>query len=576
MENKDANLIRKMISLVEQADEKVKNKLNESEDVSVDKTENPQDVDEQITKVAAADAKLLANTLKAEPALFQTLKTEVPALAKFKNSDDLVKALEAEAGTVGALNLADKFAILKQVQKVPEVALKIKGFLTDAKGVQEMGKLAFPKGTVMPADPAKLKIARETLMKSYGLEAKQADDILRSAAQKASGETKVVSQFKGKKGGDPSLNPNAGKTPTTPPPTPGKVQAPGPGGQKIIDRWNKAKETVKNYKDDVLKRIQGLKGRLSPKQLALYGLAGYGAYELLFGDKGDEKGQDQVLGDCVANLPGVTFGIGTGNVAIAKIPDGVDEKSKGKGGLTFWPNGRVISGDLSVRGNYYCKAGQIKAAVAENELNEVDYNGVHIDWDGEKKTNPVPKPEKQKSKFTPCTSFPMKFGCKSDKIREVQNCLGMELKYQTGNFGPLTQKALADKGYTSTELTEPDYIKILETCGKTTEPTKRLNAEPIKLAPRDIKQAQINLSNLKLPDIKAPEVSDDVFYNALRSNGNIIGEDGNNRIKYKGPDLDDLQLGKLDNVLKGMGYTRIKQLEDMKIYGSKYVWLKTQ
>jgi hypothetical protein len=573
MENKDANLIRKMISLVEQADEKVKNKLNESEDVSVDETENPQDVDEQITKVAAADAKLLANTLKAEPALFQTLKTEVPALAKFKNSDDLIKALEAEAGSVGALNLADKFAILKQVQKVPEVALKIKGFLTDAKGVQEMGKLAFPKGTVMPADPAKLKIARETLMKSYGLEAKQADDILRSAAQKASGETKVVSQFKGKKGGDPSLNPNAGKTPT---PTPNKVQAPGPGGQKIIDRWNKAKETVKNYKDGVLKKIQGLKSRLSPKQLALYGLAGYGAYELLFGDKGDEKGQDQVLGDCIANLPGVTFGIGTGDVAIAKIPDGVDEKSKGKGGLTFWPNGRVISGDLSVRGNYYCKAGQIKASVAENELNEVDYNGVHIDWDGEKKTNPVPEPEKKKSKFTPCTSFPMKFGCKSDKIREVQNCLGLELKYQTGNFGPLTQKALADKGYTSTELTEPDYIKILETCGKTTEPTKRLNAEPIKLAPRDIKQAQINLGNLKLPDIKAPEVSDDVFYNALRSNGNIIGEDGNNRIKYKGPDLDDLQLGKLDNVLKGMGYTRIKQLEDMKRYGSKYVWLKTQ
>lgn len=573
MENKDTLLIRKMISLVEQAENKIKNQLIESQ---IEKTENPAEVEEQVTKMVAADAELLAKTLQAEKGLFQTLKTEVPALSKFKNADELIIALQSGDNTV--LSTVERFKILKQVQKVPEVAMKIKGLLSDAKAVQEMGKLAFPKGTQMAADPAKLKIARETLMKSYNVTAKEADDILRSAAQKASGESKVISQFKGKKGGDPALNPNAGKT--TPPPTPGKVQAPGPGGQKIIDRWNKAKETVKNYKDDVLKKIQGLKGRLSPKQLALYGLAGYGAYELLFGDKGDEKGQDQVLGDCVANLPGVTFGIGTGDVAIAKIPDGVDEKSMGKGGLTFWPNGRVISGDLSVRGNYYCKAGQIKSTVAENQLNEVDYEGVHIDWDGEKKSGdetipPVPP----KPKYTPCTSFPMKFGCKSDKIREVQNCLGMELKYQTGNFGPLTQKALADKGYTSTELTEPDYIKILETCGKTdTEPSRvdRINAEPIKLAPRDIKPAQINLSNLKLPDIKAPEVSDDVFYNALRSNGNIIGEDGNNRIKYKGPDLDDLQLGKLDNVLKGMGYTRIKQLEDMKRYGSKYVWLKTQ
>jgi hypothetical protein len=572
MENKDALLIRKMISLVEQAENKIKNQLIESQ---IEETENSNEIEEQVTKMVAADAELLAKTLQAEKGLFQTIKTEIPALSRFKNADDLIKALQS--GDNAVLNTAERFKILKQVQKVPEVAVKIKGLLSDAKAVQEMGKLAFPKGTQMAADPAKIKIARETLMKSYNVTAKEADDILRSAAQKASGESKVVSQFKGKKGGDPALNPNAGKTPLTP----GKgkvVQAPGPGGQKIIDRWNKAKETVKNYKDDVLKKIQGLKGRLSAKQLALYGLAGYGAYELLFGEKGDEKGQDQVIGDCVANLPGVKFGIGTGDVAIAQIPDGVDEKSMGKGGLTFWPNGRVISGDLSVRGNYYCKAGEIAATVAEMQMNEVDYEGVHIDWDGEKKTDDEtpPPPPTPKPKYTPCTSLPMKFGCKSDKIREVQSCLGMESKYQTGNFGPLTQKALADKGYTSTELTEPDYIKILETCGKTgeTEPVKRINAEPIKLAPRDIKPLQVNLDNLKLPDIKAPEVSDDVFYNSLRNNGNIIGEDGNNRIKYKGPDLNAMQLNKLDNVILPMGYTRIKNLEELKPYGSKYVWKK--
>jgi hypothetical protein len=502
---------------------------------------------------------------------------EVKGMAMF--GDDAVKATEflkrARAGKAAAGELG---TFTKGILKDTKMVKSNPGLFDDAVA-NYTKELMGSKSSLATQFQGASRADRAMLLKNAGYpEAtinrilKQTDNLGATAAKSADDVAAGASKVPGK------TSPTPGKTSPTPgktSPTPGKVQAPGPGGQKLIDRWNKAKETVKNYKDDVLKKIQGLKGRLSPKQLALYGLAGYGAYELLFGDRGDEKGQDQVLGDCVANLPGVTFGIGTGDVAIAQIPDGVDEKSKGKGGLTFWPNGRVISGDLSVRGNYYCKGGAIKSAVAENQINEVDYNGVHIDWDGDKKTNPVPNPN-PKPKYTPCTSFPMKFGCKSDKIREVQSCLEMPQEKQTGNFGPLTQKALTAKGYSGTELSEPDYLKILENCGKTTEPVKRINAEPIKLAPRDIKPAQINLSNLKLPDIKAPEVSDDVFYNALRSNGNIIGEDGNNRIKYKGPDLDELQIGKLDNVLKGMGYTRIKQLEDIKRYGSKYVWLKTQ
>ena len=504
---------------------------------------------------------------------------EVKGMAMF--GDDAVKATEflkrARAGKAAAGELG---TFTKGILKDTKMVKSNPGLFDDAVA-NYTKELMGSKSSLATQFQGASRADRAMLLKNAGYpEAtinrilKQTDNLGATAAKSADDVAAGASKVPGK------TSPTPGKTSPTPgktSPTPGKVQAPGPGGQKLIDRWNKAKETVKNYKDDVLKKIQGLKGRLSPKQLALYGLAGYGAYELLFGDRGDEKGQDQVLGDCVANLPGVTFGIGTGDVAIAQIPDGVDEKSKGKGGLTFWPNGRVISGDLSVRGNYYCKGGAIKSAVAENQINEVDYNGVHIDWDGDKKTNPVPNPN-PKPKYTPCTSFPMKFGCKSDKIREVQSCLEMPQEKQTGNFGPLTQKALTEKGYSGTELSEPDYLKILQNCGKTTEPSRvnRLNAEPIKLAPRDIKPAQINLSNLKLPNIKAPEVSDDVFYNALRSNGNIIGEDGNNRIKYKGPDLDELQIGKLDNVLKGMGYTRIKQLEDIKRYGSKYVWLKTQ
>lgn len=486
MENKDAILIRKMISLMEETDKRIVSESNQNKEQIINESDDSVQVDEQITKVVAADAKLLADVLKNEKGLFQVLKTEVPALARFKNADDMMAALNS-----GGMKTAEKFAVLKQVQKVPEVAVKIKGLLPTSKGVQEMGMLAFPKGSFMAPDPAKLKIARETLMKSYNMTAKEADDVLRNAAQLGKGESKVVSQFKGKKGGDPALNPNAGKAPVTPK----KVEAPGPAGGKMAERWNKAKDQIKKYKDDVLKKLERLKGRLSAKQLALYGLAGYGAYSVyqsLFGDSGGDEGENKegVIPSCVANLPGVEFGIGTGDVAVAKIPDGVDEKSNGHQGLVFWPNGRAITGDGQVRGNYYCKPGtdevissvastvasgasNIASQISESQINEVEYQGVHIDWDGEKKTEnpPVPVPPvpvPPKPKYNPCDKFPMSFGCKSDKIREIQLCLGMESKYQTGNFGPITQAKLTEKGYNGSQITEDDYLKILKTCRGTT------------------------------------------------------------------------------------------------------------
>jgi hypothetical protein len=204
-------------------------------------------------------------------------------------------------------------------------------------------------------------------------------------------------------------------------------------------------------------------------------LAGYGAYsayQALFGDGGGDEGENKegVIPSCVANLPGAEFTVGTGDVAVVVIPDGVDEQSMNRGGLVFWPNGRVHAKDKTLKGSYYCKPGtdQVVSQVSEENLNEGGNDTIHIDWDGEKKTEvpPVPVPPKPdpKPKYTPCSSFPMSFGCKSDKIREIQLCLGMESKYQTGNFGPLTQSALTSKGYNGSKITEDDYLKILKTC----------------------------------------------------------------------------------------------------------------
>lgn len=58
------------------------------------------------------------------------------------------------------------------------------------------------------------------------------------------------------------------------------------------------------------------------------------------------------------------------------------------------------------------------------------------------------------SNYTKCPeTLPIKQWCKNDTIKAVQACLKMPIKYQTGNFGPITQKALEDKGQDGKKLT---------------------------------------------------------------------------------------------------------------------------
>lgn len=269
------------------------------------------------------------------------------------------------------------------------------------------------------------------------------------------------------------------------------------------------------------------------------------------------------------------------------------------GGIKFYSNGRVFDVASRKMGKYTCKEGQL--TIAEQDLMPYAYQ-----YSRDNQTNTSPETQdssnvetQSSSNFnisdtiqitwdTPkvggggggttyrdCNSksLPHEFGCRSEQIKKAQICLGLPQKYQTGNFGPITKKAIEDKGIdTSNGLTQDVLDKV---CGS--EGTTPLNREPIQPITADrLKMSDLTMPkvDIKLPDIKPLEVSDAVFYNALRDNGNIVGEDGNNRIKYKGPDLDEVQLGKLDNVILPMGYTRIKNLEELKPYGSKYVWKK--
>jgi len=263
-------------------------------------------------------------------------------------------------------------------------------------------------------------------------------------------------------------------------------------------------------------------------------------------------------------------------------------------GIQFYTNGRVFDVAGKKMGRYKCKEGQV--TISEQELMPYAYQysrdnqttpetsqqtttdnakiglgNIEITWD----TPGGGGGGGSTSRYHDCNSksLPHEFGCRSEQIKKVQICLGLPEKYQTGNFGPITKKAIEDKGIdVSNGMTQSVIDKV---CGS--QETTPLNREPIQPITADrLKMSDLTMPkvDIKLPDIKPLEVSDEVFYNALRDNGNLIGEDGNNRIKYKGPDLDEVQLGKLDNVILPMGYTRIKNLEELKPYDSKYVWKK--
>jgi hypothetical protein len=99
---------------------------------------------------------------------------------------------------------------------------------------------------------------------------------------------------------------------------------------------------------------------------------------------------------------------------------------------------------------------ELDLAKASCPKNEEDKNK-----DGDKKRI------KTRTKYNSCPeTFPIKQTCKNNKIKEIQACLNMPSKYQTGNFGTITQGYLERAGVSGTEITQDSYNKV---CGKTTE-----------------------------------------------------------------------------------------------------------
>jgi hypothetical protein len=317
----------------------------------------------------------------------------------------------------------------------------------------------------------------------------------------------------------------------------------------------------------------------------------------------NEQGDATTAADVKTMIDLLDFPVSGGDLTTAgNLLQKYVDNGKGKDFLSLYQQSGIGGGDLTKTLNYIVTT-EPTSVQAKNRLKQLNaqilsgkggqpkpntggkkgLGGIDITWDGQKKTDDKPSGGgTKKSRYHDCSGKDtFEFGCKSPKIREIQKCLGMEERYQTGNFGPLTKKALEDMSYdTSQGITVEMYNRIKSTCTDNSDvraPRLDGSIEPLKtnLTP---KSAPVNADNLKLPNLQPVGQGNrgESIYNGLKNNFNdktlpyIFSSGG--RIKYKGDDLGDDVLGQLDQYIGTLGYQRIKEKD--KDYGVKYVWAK--
>jgi hypothetical protein len=564
MENKDAKLIRKFITLAESVQPKTEEIHNEEEvqEIEVQETEEP--IDEQV-KMFQDAIKTLARAAGEEKALWQTIKTEIPTIgAEYKTLKDF--QIAAEAGKIGATQSAElvKFAI----KNSPELAMKMKGLLRGQPEFAEIAKQVFPKGTLNPADPRKMEIAKKTLSQ-MGIEGKEAEQMLKKAAQDAAGtggvskravDKAIANRAKGMKGASAEVkavetNVKSGAEASN------QIKKAIDGGEGLVARWKdkflKGSEYLKKYTPNMFEKLRAIKSKLNWKNMILYGLAGWGTIEILkslFGD--DDKGG--VMPDCVVNLEGMEWGATSNGEAMIYTKNEFDEKSKGHGGLKFYPNNRVWTMDNAMSGSYACKSGKLQ--VSEEEITEQASN-ITITWD-DKGEKPVPVPTGNTQTetgttitYTECKGFPLTYGCKGEEIKKIQVCIGLPGKYQTGNYGPITMKALGGLK----EVTKEKYDEIIKKCEGGQGGSTSGNTTTVSGTTSGDTKTTTTVSGITSGDTKTTTVSvtgetpSDLYARLVKAK-TLVGRLRGRRIVYKGPDLSKEEREKLESHMTKMGY----------------------
>ena len=179
--------------------------------------------------------------------------------------------------------------------------------------------------------------------------------------------------------------------------------------------------------------------------------------------------------------------------------------------------------------------------------------------------------------YTYCKSFPFKQKCKNRLIIEVQSCLGLPKKHQTGNFGPITLKSLNErlkslgKAETS-EITEDVYRIIIQNCNGSSdiEPSKR-TTEPVQLDGPKRPSTSIGYdlpTTINGGPVSAPNVSGEQLFKAYLDVKDLYkrGDDW----VFKGKNMTKDNLDKVSEYLRDQGYRTLEKGD--KPYGEKFVW----
>jgi hypothetical protein len=210
---------------------------------------------------------------------------------------------------------------------------------------------------------------------------------------------------------------------------------------------------------------------------------------------------------------------------------------------------------------------------------------INIKWDGAKSgggdggNSGGGEGGKKTSKYYDCSSVnldttALTYGCKDNRIAEVQKCLGITAD---GKFGPATRKALTDNAYDMSKgITKEIYAKIIAGCkkGNTAAAT---TGSTVGGADVNYLRNPIKLDLGQVPEMpkgtggkSASEgMTDAAYYQSLVDKG-LIQRNAVGRIVYKGKVLEPADKAKLDNQMTRLGYevSRIAATDE----GARYVW----
>ena len=213
-------------------------------------------------------------------------------------------------------------------------------------------------------------------------------------------------------------------------------------------------------------------------------------------------------------------------------------------------------------------------ATSTTPATKIGLGHIEITWDGAKKSEgggggDGSKPKRRKSSFKDCNgkALPHEFGCRSEQIKKLQGCLGIEP--QLGNFGPKTKKALEALNIDTTNGITQDIID--KVCNDKNVQRKLEKIEPINTLRKIDTTLKTPDIKLKTPSIKSIYDAGKKVYDDATSSGALFERGG--RLKYKGDYLSQTDLDELNRYLSALGWKFMKE-KDKEDYDVKYVWVK--